>query len=145
MSADVKFCKKLNFEIIYRYDISYYFKILVPFINSFHLTTMLLLLILFLVSLSLFQSAMYEMEDIDVPENCALSAKPGDHLLFEYVFSYANGSQFGQIIKKPAQLFHLILVSVCDVFRLLLLKLLFSFSISILCFCFINNCPNCTL
>lgn len=52
------------------------------------------------------------VEDLEVDENCELSAKVGDHLLFEYSFSYANGTDFQNIVssaRKPDQLFHLIL------------------------------------
>ena len=66
------------------------------------------------LSRSVLAEAPYEVEDIDIDANCFSSAKLGDHLLFEYEFKYANGSNFGDIVssaKKPNQLFHLILVS----------------------------------
>ena len=56
----------------------------------------------------------FEIEDVDVDNTCLSSAKVGDHLLFEYFFRYANGSEFQNIVasaKKPNQLFHLILVT----------------------------------
>ena len=56
----------------------------------------------------------FSVEDVEVDENCEVSAKVGDHLLFEYAFSYANGTEFDNMVssaRKPNQLFHLILVS----------------------------------
>ena len=53
------------------------------------------------------------IKDVVVDETCEMSAKIGDHLLFEYVFSYANGTEVENIVssaRKPNQLFHLILV-----------------------------------
>ena len=59
----------------------------------------------------------FSVKDVEVDKNCEISAKGGDHLLFEYEFSYANGSELDNVVsstRKPNQLFHLILVSVED-------------------------------
>ena len=62
----------------------------------------------------LVENQSFFVDDVEVDQYCEFSAEVGDHLLFEYSFSYANGTEFDNIVssaRKPNQLFHLILVS----------------------------------
>lgn len=50
----------------------------------------------------------YTTEDVFIPAQCDSIAKPGDHLLLEYVVSFANGSIASEH-KAPTQLYHILL------------------------------------
>lgn len=77
------------------------------------------LLLLIAALLCLFSSSnaasslSFEIEDIYVPENCEVIAKPSDHLLIEYVATFSNGTEINKIV-KPAPLFHIHLLEAID-------------------------------
>lgn len=50
----------------------------------------------------------YDVEDVYVPPDCDGIATIGDHLLLEYAVHFSNGTT-GASLKKPSQLFHLVL------------------------------------
>jgi hypothetical protein len=52
----------------------------------------------------------YEVKDLFVPNECESVAGAGDHLLIEYSVHFSNGTD-GAYLRKPSQLFHLILDS----------------------------------
>jgi hypothetical protein len=49
----------------------------------------------------------YRTEDLFVPDQCESVVGPGDHLLLEYEVNFKNGTK-GSYLKKPFQLFHII-------------------------------------
>ena len=67
-----------------------------------------LALCLILSLLSYAESSPYEIEDTLVSD-CSQYAKVGDHLLFEFSFSFENGTSFGPVMQKPDQLKHILL------------------------------------
>lgn len=73
---------------------------LVPIILKFLLT--------FSVIIDLSRSVEYQMFDILIPESCESIAAPGDHILIEYEVKLSDGS-IGSFVKRPQQLFHIIL------------------------------------
>jgi hypothetical protein len=66
-------------------------------------------LLILLSTFCLFEALNFEMQDLQVADNCPVPAKPGDHLLFEYAFIFGNGTESNVKVRAPNQLFHLIL------------------------------------
>lgn len=66
-------------------------------------------LLILLSSFCLLEALNFEMQDLQVADNCPAPAKPGDHLLFEYAFIFGNGTESNANVRAPSQLFHLIL------------------------------------